>query len=221
MPYTYYLKNKVTGEKYYGVRYAKGCEPSELWVSYFTSSKVVAARIKEYGTSSFEYQVRRMFSNAKAARDWEERVLRRLDILHRSDWLNKNVCGKFLRGGVKSAEHRKNISAGLAKSWATKLANGYRPPAFTVQRCKKISNSLMGVKKAVEHIAHMKCHDNNRAIVTCPICGKTGQYVNMKRWHFENCGKARKLYNCPHCGASKALPGVMKYHFDNCKKRTL
>lgn len=26
-----------------------------------------------------------------------------------------------------------------------------------------------------------------RAIVECPVCGKTGDVANMKRWHFDNC----------------------------------
>ena len=32
--------------------------------------------------------------------------------------------------------------------------------------------------------AHLK---NNTTSIMCPHCGKTGQYTNMKRWHFDNC----------------------------------
>jgi len=39
IPYTYKLIFKPTGQYYYGVRYAKGCQPSDLWDKYFTSSK--------------------------------------------------------------------------------------------------------------------------------------------------------------------------------------
>jgi hypothetical protein len=28
---------------------------------------------------------------------------------------------------------------------------------------------------------------NNTIKVSCPHCGKEGQYANMKRWHFDNC----------------------------------
>jgi predicted RNA-binding Zn-ribbon protein involved in translation (DUF1610 family) len=220
MPYTYYLKNKVTGEKYYGVRYARGCNPSELWVTYFSSSKYVAQRVKEHGANSFEFEIRKEFQTPKQARDWEEKVLRRLDILHRRDWLNQNVCGKFLLDGPKSTEHREKMSENMRALWEKRKQTDWHPPAATPERRAKVSKRLKGVKKSIEHVAHMKCHDNNKATVTCPTCGKTGQYVNMKRWHFENCGKERKLYTCPHCGANKALPGVMRYHFDNCKQRS-
>ena len=101
MAYTYYLKNKITGEKYYGVRYAKDCNPAELWVTYFSSSKVVARRIASYGNDSFEFEIRKVFETGQQARNWEERVLRRLDVLRRPDWLNQNVCGKFLKEEFK------------------------------------------------------------------------------------------------------------------------
>jgi hypothetical protein len=220
MAYTYYLRNKITGEKYYGVRYAKNCDPVELWETYFSSSKLVAERIKEYGVSSFDFEIRRVFLTPKQARDWEERVLRRLDVLHRVDWLNQNICGKFLKEGPQSPEHifkrvRRMIITNNKKGWPK------RGSLSDMER-QKVSERFKGIPKSPEHIAHMKCHENNRKLVRCPHCKKQGQYVNMKRWHFENCkslGKPRKLYTCPHCGACKALPGVMRYHFNNCKWR--
>jgi len=33
----------------------------------------------------------------------------------------------------------------------------------------------------------------NKTILECPHCGKTGNVGNMKRWHFDNCGKVRKF----------------------------
>lgn len=34
----------------------------------------------------------------------------------------------------------------------------------------------------------------NAVTITCPHCNKSGQYANMKRWHFDNCKSLRK-YN--------------------------
>lgn len=222
MPYTYFLRNRITGEKYYGVRYAAGCDPAELWVTYFSSSKVVKRRIAEYGKDSFEAEVRKSFATGRQARNWEERVLRRLNVLRRSDWLNQNVCGKFLKEGPKSLETRKKMSKAAVVFNARRKKEGWHPPARTEEYCRAVSERLSGVPKSASHIAHMGVHRNNSRVVKCPHCGKRGQYVNMKRWHFENCkslGKGRKLYTCPHCGARKALPGVMRHHFDNCKKK--
>lgn len=41
LAYVYELKGLVTGKWYVGSRTAKGCDPSDLGVSYFTSSKAI------------------------------------------------------------------------------------------------------------------------------------------------------------------------------------
>jgi hypothetical protein len=53
IPYVYIIKNKTTGMKYIGVRYAKDCHPDDLWVTYFTSSKIVKTMIEEFGKEDF------------------------------------------------------------------------------------------------------------------------------------------------------------------------
>lgn len=90
VPYTYYLIHEPTGKKYYGVRWAKGCFPEDLWVTYFSSSRYVKKLIKEYGKDSFRVEVRKTFEGKDQAILWEEKVLRRLKVHKRSGWLN--VC---------------------------------------------------------------------------------------------------------------------------------
>jgi hypothetical protein len=92
-PYTYYLYHRPTGLKYYGVRYAKNCHPSDLWNKYFSSSKKVRKLIKEYGINSFDVEIRKVFTDPKLAILWEEKVLRRLNVLIKQDWMNDNVAG--------------------------------------------------------------------------------------------------------------------------------
>jgi hypothetical protein len=48
-PYTYLIGWSSTNKFYYGVRYAKKCNPSELFISYFTSSKHVKSYMKKHG----------------------------------------------------------------------------------------------------------------------------------------------------------------------------
>jgi len=61
LPYVYLVKNKITGEFYYGSRTnnvkEKRTPDEDLWVYYFTSSANVKNRIKEYGKESFETSV--------------------------------------------------------------------------------------------------------------------------------------------------------------------
>jgi hypothetical protein len=89
-PYTYLIMWSNTGMKYYGVRYAKNCHPSELFVTYFTSSNNVADYIKLNGYPDI-IQVRKVFDEISVdkARQWEHIVLRRINAIHRNDFLNK------------------------------------------------------------------------------------------------------------------------------------
>lgn len=87
-PYTYLLKHKPTGKFYYGCRFANGCHPSEFWKKYFTSSKYVKYLIDEYGVETFEYEIRKTFLDKNSCRFWETKVLKRLKVINRDDFLN-------------------------------------------------------------------------------------------------------------------------------------
>ena len=52
MQYRYTIMFK-DGRKYHGCRYSKDADPSEFWVTYFTSSNEVHTLIAEHGASSF------------------------------------------------------------------------------------------------------------------------------------------------------------------------
>lgn len=90
VPYTYLLKHIPTNKFYYGVRYAKGCSPNDFWNIYYTSSKYVHSLIKEYGKTSFDFEIRKIFISETTARNWEKKVLRRMRAVSRNDFLNKN-----------------------------------------------------------------------------------------------------------------------------------
>jgi hypothetical protein len=183
-PYTYFLFNKITGEKYYGVRYAKDCTPSELWCTYFSSSKYVKQLIKEHGKYSFEFQVRKTFTTPSEARTWEERVLRKLNILNNNTWLNKNVCGKFLKEGPQSIEHKEKRLSKIRGSNHPFYGKPKSNPFYSKQHSEE---TLKKLRKPKSNTSNMTFNLNNFTKVSCPHCGKEGQLTNMKRWHFDNC----------------------------------
>jgi hypothetical protein len=75
IPFTYLIKCIPTNQFYYGVKYSKNCQPSDLWTSYFTSSKYVRSLIGKYGKDAFEFQIRKTFKSQKKAKIWESKVL--------------------------------------------------------------------------------------------------------------------------------------------------
>jgi hypothetical protein len=90
-PYTYRIGWSKTGMNYYGVRYAADCHPSDLFVTYFTSSTYVADYIKEHGNPDI-IEVRKTFTGedrVAKAKNIEGRMLVRLNAAKRDDYLNK------------------------------------------------------------------------------------------------------------------------------------
>lgn len=115
VPYTYHIYHPPTGKHYYGSRYAAGCHPSDLGVSYFSSSKMVKELISLYHISEFVFEVRKTFLSAAEAISWEQRVLRRMKVLQRDDWLNMNINGSAF---TQTPEGRDRISRSKLKYWA-------------------------------------------------------------------------------------------------------
>lgn len=154
MPYTYLIGWKNINKFYYGVRYAKKCSPSDLWVTYFTSSNVVKAFCQKHGNPDI-IEVRRTFNTQLKAREHEEKVLRRLNCAKRKDFLN--VCnGKAIPSELashpgeqhymfgkkhteetkekmrkpKSNQHKTNLSNAAKKRWIGVDRSGINNPNF-------------------------------------------------------------------------------------------
>lgn len=90
IPYTYLLKFIPTNQYYYGVRYKENCHPDELFVTYFSSSKIVNKLIKDHGIAAFEFQTRKVFDSKKSARDWEQRFLIKVNAASNLLFLNQS-----------------------------------------------------------------------------------------------------------------------------------
>ena len=130
IPYTYLIGWSEHRKFYYGVRYSKKSNPSELCKTYFSSSKYVKEMIKNHGVPDIQ-EVRKIFPNVNSARKWEHKVLRRMKCVQNIDWLNKtdNIsispdAAKYVhtdatrlkksishKGKVHTAETRAKISA--------------------------------------------------------------------------------------------------------------
>lgn len=104
-PYTYLIGWSNHHVYYYGVRFARGCSPADLWTTYFTSSKSVKRFRLLYGEPDIR-QIRKVFDCPSKARIWEERVLKRIDASSRDDFLNK-ANGKAI---VNSYTHYRSLS---------------------------------------------------------------------------------------------------------------
>lgn len=119
IPYTYLIGWSSHRKFYYGVRYRAGCSPSDLWITYFTSSRTVARLRVKWGEPDV-IQVRRIFKSPRSAYLWETKVLRRITI-SKPHWLNHTtnqnrpptLCPGAVLGRPQSVEHKQAISKAL------------------------------------------------------------------------------------------------------------
>lgn len=86
--YTYLIGWTDYNLFYYGSRTAKDCDPKDLWVTYFTSSKSVC-RVLQYIGDPDVIVVRKTFgTDSSKCLAWEHKVLRRLQVRNNPNFLN-------------------------------------------------------------------------------------------------------------------------------------
>jgi hypothetical protein len=131
-PYTYLVGWSKHEKYYYGVRYAVDCNPTDLWQTYFTSSSKVKQLRKVLGEPDV-IQVRKTFNTREQARTWETKVLKKMKVILREDFLNehdnpsppindrimtqetKDKISAVHKGKPKSEEHKRKIREARAK----------------------------------------------------------------------------------------------------------
>lgn len=73
------------------------------------------------------------------------------------------------------------------KNYIKRLQDAMKNPTIKEKHARNTSKGLKGVRKSESHKKAMGERIQNTLKVTCPHCRKSGQYTNMKRWHFDNC----------------------------------
>jgi hypothetical protein len=208
IPFTYLIYCKPTGQYYYGSRYGKHCHPSQLWTTYYTSSKVIKQLIRQHGEDAFDVKITRTFDCKEDARLWEYRFLCKVKASSNSKWLNQhNGDGNFLnKGGYKLSDaHRKKLSEsqkGIPKpgtSISMKGNNHNKGKKFSEESKAKVSAARIGntnrlgttqsneTRKLISERTSAALKGIPKKTSTCPHCGKTGGSGNMLRYHFDNC----------------------------------
>jgi len=153
-PFCYLIGWSALKKFYYGVRYAKGTIPSDLWTKYYTSSKYVAKYREKYGEPDI-IQVRKVFTTAKDAILWEEKVIRRLNAIYQECWLNKNNTSSGARRIVnepksdEQKERQRQLMTGKRHSQETKnkISAGLKAYKRTKEHSNNLSLSLKNIKK--------------------------------------------------------------------------
>lgn len=198
-PYTYLLKHTPSNTYYYGVRYAKGCHPSEFWIKYTTSSVYVNNLIEQSGKESFVFEIRKVFKHIEDARKWESRVLKKIDAVARKDFINRtdNIS---ISGEAAEKGRRNRISSQKHKAAVSIVGKSNAGKTHSLQTKKKVSNSLVGntrrvgkkdsedtkIKKSISKIGKPSgMLGKKQLLCSCIVCKREIPYPNLKQ-HYSN-----------------------------------
>lgn len=215
IPYTYLIGWSKLDKWYYGVRYAKGCNPNDLWVKYFTSSNNVKKFRKANGEPDV-IQIRRIFDNKSKALLWEHKVLKRMKVLKNNQlWLNKSIPHEKLthkladenfvvwNNGLPAWNRGIPITETQRQKQKTAMKNRYvgEKNPFFGRVHSEISNeknrkSHTGVKQSKE-----TCNKKRLCALNKRHTEKSKEKMSLLKfqWH-----KERKEQNIPHWKQRKA-----------------
>ena len=166
IPFTYLLKHIPTNKYYYGVRFKKGCHPNDFWTKYFTSSKKVKRLIKRNGNKSFIFEIRKTFKTPQQAINWENKVLKRMKVIYRNDFLNltnnksidPNYLSKIMRGKKNNFYGKKHTKESIKKMRLASLGKNNsmygKPRTEEVKQKLRLAN--LGKKYSKERLSKMR-----------------------------------------------------------------
>lgn len=218
-PYTYLIGWPSLNKWYYGVRYAKKCHPSDLWNPYKTSSKLVFNFIKEHGDPEVRV-IRKIFDSVNKARQWEHRVLVKLDVIHSVCWINGHNTISFDSSLLPRGDEH----------WARKHPEKWKAC------CEKKNKSMpkgtdhwthKNAVAAAKHSERMNSIDNPNNLLHNKLARseklKVDNPVNLPgvknkiKETLTGYKHPRKI--CEHCGKDVADLIYTRWHGDKCKSK--
>jgi hypothetical protein len=205
-PFTYLIGWSKLDRWYYGVRYARGCSPNDLWRTYFTSSDHVQS-FREYNGEPDVIEVRRFFDNRDKAIYHEHRVLHLLGVIRADRWLNRSAGGLSNPGrpaGWNHTEEAKEkmrqaaLGREVSQEARDKMSKARKGQTLSEEHCRKIAEAKRGkprpedMKKRLSDLWKGKPLSEERKMLlrqtkTCEHCGNTSILSVYGRYHGDKC----------------------------------
>ena len=201
-PYIYRIKNKITGQFYYGSKYSSVCCYTTFWKDYFTSSSTIKKLIKLYGINNWDIKILKTYQTAREALMNEQKYIKRcfkskyslnlryfnynnetLDDINPVDKMimtrkiiNNNGETSYILGGRKTAKTKKSLILSDGRTLMQATVDKTTETRKNRGDYEKLSQELTGVGKGI-----------GSEIRVCEYCSKETNSGNYTRWHGLNC----------------------------------
>jgi hypothetical protein len=203
-PYTYLLKCIPTQELYYGVRYSAKCKPEDFWNSYFTSSKIIAKRIEQFGKDSFQFEIRQTFDDPYKARLWENKVIQRMKMVEDSRFLNQSDGIHYQFRSTN--EGKKFFHNPTTKEYSLFFLEN-APDGWILQGMPKSNSMKEAVRKFQQNYTRTAEHQANLSASTSAACSKFKDMTLEERYGDERAAEIKLNMSTAQSGRESSLKG--------------
>lgn len=227
-PYFYIIKEISTGKRYAGVKFAKGCSPEGLLVTYLTSSKIVKnLLIKD--PNSFIIERIKTFETKEEAIIYEERFLKKVKANKSDRWYNQSISGsinpEYLKKiyndkyNVDNPSQLREIKDKVAQTCISKFGSRSKFESVNFEQQRKTTMlSRYGVEysaQSPEILEKIKLSYLEKYGVDNPSKIEKNRKLQSKLMKDKN--KIIKV--CQHCGKESNIGNYSRWHGDNCRNK--
>jgi len=230
IPYTYLIGWPEHNIWYYGVRYATGCHPSDLWNPYTTSSKHVNNAVTLYGVPPVR-QIRKIFNDGQAARLWESNVLKKMNVVHNAKWLNKTDTQVFepmfgdanpMRRDEVVAMFKGNNHPNKKLENRTKISISHKAKGDSHHtKNPEFRNKMKEIILALGNDHPMKRPENSGENHPMKLSkNRNKAKENNTGKNNPMFGKTQKKKHCDYCNQDISINTYPRWHGERCKKNS-
>lgn len=165
-PYVYLIGWTKLDTWYCGSRYSKNCLSTDLWKTYFTSSKHVKRFHIQHGEPDHIEILKECITREEAIL-FEIEKLKEFDVLNKTNWLNRTINGTRFRFGphsketiLKISQAKKNPSEQTRRNISNGMLGKKRKP-WSDEMKLRISQGNKGVKRSEETKLSISIAKNN------------------------------------------------------------
>ena len=247
MAYFYIIKHKECGKQYAGVRYAKGCNPSELLIKYCTSSRCVKKLLQE-DPYCFIIVETKTFDTKEEAISYELEYIKKHNAHLRDDWFNqaaakainpeavKQTClerygvenwtqtEEYKKSGLGFKPGNKHGCFSRSEETKQKISKFFKGRMFSEEHKEKIREYHTGLKATEQ--TKRKMSESHRGKPR-PASFSEKMSVIMKGENNPMYGRVspRKglkdpVIACEHCKKEASKGNYLRWHGDNCRHKT-